>query len=467
MERARRDLARDDRGRRRLRDRPARHAQGGVPPRQRVPRLHDDRRPRPASSASSNRTGWPSRPTARRRLAGRPRCSTGPRSTASRGGQVGDTGTIRGEGFALPGRRHEEGQRLHAPRRPGRPRGPVTRQRHGRRPRSTPTAARRSAAPTRRRTSCTTPCTRTWASTPSRPAARSSPTGSGSTSPTPRPSAASGSARSRRRSTSGSSSGEPVTWSMMPIERGQGAGRDGPVRREVPRDRPRRADGRVLARALRRDPPRQHRPGRPVQDRRRGVGRGRHPPDHRPDGQGGARPRPPGGGDPRRGRRRAEGPAGAGRPSGSRPCSRRSRRSRSRPRQRRPRPAAKVSADDLLAAADDGRRGQRRDPRRRRDATPDELRQLDRRPAPQAPARLAVLLATVGRRQGPPRRRPDPRPDRRRACTPGNWLKEVAPVVGGGGGGRPDLAQAGGKDPDKIPAALERALEFLKAKLDG
>ncbi len=27
----------------------------------------------------------------------------------------------------------------------------------------------------------------------------------------------------------------------------------------------------------------------------------------------------------------------------------------------------------------------------------------------------------------------------------GNWLKEVAPIVGGGGGGRPDLAQAGGK----------------------
>ena len=38
----------------------------------------------------------------------------------------------------------------------------------------------------------------------------------------------------------------------------------------------------------------------------------------------------------------------------------------------------------------------------------------------------------------------------------GNWLKKVAPVVGGGGGGRPDLAQAGGKNPDQIPAALER-----------
>ena len=38
----------------------------------------------------------------------------------------------------------------------------------------------------------------------------------------------------------------------------------------------------------------------------------------------------------------------------------------------------------------------------------------------------------------------------------GNWLKEVAPVVGGGGGGRPDLAQAGGKVPDQVPAAWRR-----------
>jgi alanyl-tRNA synthetase len=49
----------------------------------------------------------------------------------------------------------------------------------------------------------------------------------------------------------------------------------------------------------------------------------------------------------------------------------------------------------------------------------------------------------------------------------GHWIKEVAPVVGGGGGGKSDLAQAGGKNPEKIPLALELAVEFLKAKLGG
>ncbi len=49
----------------------------------------------------------------------------------------------------------------------------------------------------------------------------------------------------------------------------------------------------------------------------------------------------------------------------------------------------------------------------------------------------------------------------------GNWLKEVAPIVGGGGGGRPDMAQAGGKDPEKLGEALEKAVEAVRAKLGG
>ena len=43
----------------------------------------------------------------------------------------------------------------------------------------------------------------------------------------------------------------------------------------------------------------------------------------------------------------------------------------------------------------------------------------------------------------------------------GDLIKHIAPLVGGGGGGRPDMAQAGGKNPVGIPAALTAAQEFL------
>jgi len=47
----------------------------------------------------------------------------------------------------------------------------------------------------------------------------------------------------------------------------------------------------------------------------------------------------------------------------------------------------------------------------------------------------------------------------------GDWIKEVAPVVGGGGGGRPDFAQAGGKDVSKIEEAKKVALNFAQKSL--
>ena len=47
----------------------------------------------------------------------------------------------------------------------------------------------------------------------------------------------------------------------------------------------------------------------------------------------------------------------------------------------------------------------------------------------------------------------------------GNWVRDVAPVVGGGGGGKPDLAQAGGKQPDKLPDALAKAKAVAQAML--
>jgi len=49
----------------------------------------------------------------------------------------------------------------------------------------------------------------------------------------------------------------------------------------------------------------------------------------------------------------------------------------------------------------------------------------------------------------------------------GDWIKSIAPIVGGGGGGRPDFAQAGGKDASKITTALEEAKVYLSDILEG
>ncbi|XPV68170.1 MAG: alanine--tRNA ligase [Halarcobacter sp.] len=47
----------------------------------------------------------------------------------------------------------------------------------------------------------------------------------------------------------------------------------------------------------------------------------------------------------------------------------------------------------------------------------------------------------------------------------GDWIKAIAPIVGGGGGGRSDFAQAGGKDISKIKEAKEAALNFAKENI--
>jgi alanyl-tRNA synthetase len=44
----------------------------------------------------------------------------------------------------------------------------------------------------------------------------------------------------------------------------------------------------------------------------------------------------------------------------------------------------------------------------------------------------------------------------------GKIVKEVAAFCGGGGGGRPDMAQAGGKDPSKVDAALSHVRDLVK-----
>ena len=47
----------------------------------------------------------------------------------------------------------------------------------------------------------------------------------------------------------------------------------------------------------------------------------------------------------------------------------------------------------------------------------------------------------------------------------GNLIKEIAGLVGGGGGGRPNMAQAGGKNPDGIDAAIAKVKEVLEKQV--
>ncbi len=49
----------------------------------------------------------------------------------------------------------------------------------------------------------------------------------------------------------------------------------------------------------------------------------------------------------------------------------------------------------------------------------------------------------------------------------GNLIKEVAKLTGGGGGGRPNMAQAGGKDPSKLAEALAQVVKFVEQQQAG
>ncbi|MHB0999309.1 MAG: alanine--tRNA ligase [Armatimonadota bacterium] len=49
----------------------------------------------------------------------------------------------------------------------------------------------------------------------------------------------------------------------------------------------------------------------------------------------------------------------------------------------------------------------------------------------------------------------------------GNMIREIAKVAGGGGGGRPDFAQAGGKDVEKIDEALAKVRELIRKQVGG
>jgi alanyl-tRNA synthetase len=47
----------------------------------------------------------------------------------------------------------------------------------------------------------------------------------------------------------------------------------------------------------------------------------------------------------------------------------------------------------------------------------------------------------------------------------GDLIKEMAAEVGGTGGGRPEMAQAGGKNPDRLDAALEKVFTLVEKVL--
>ena len=65
-----------------------------------------------------------------------------------------------------------------------------------------------------------------------------------------------------------------------------------------------------------------------------------------------------------------------------------------------------------------------------------------------ASAEDSNVSIVCGRHQGSDRRR----------CTPASWSGAVAQAVGGKGGGRPDMAEGGGKDPSALAGALDGRL---------
>jgi len=125
---------------------------------------------------------------------------------------------------------------------------------------------------------------------------------------------------------------------------------------------------------------------------------------------------------------------------------------------RRQEAAATVSVDQLIAAAKQAA-GARVIAYELPEASPEHMRHmidLVRRKA----APVAVLLATRNEQRvqlvaGLSRELVE------RGFSAADWVREVAKQLGGGGGGRPDMAQAGGRQPERLPEALAKAAEAM------
>ena len=123
--------------------------------------------------------------------------------------------------------------------------------------------------------------------------------------------------------------------------------------------------------------------------------------------------------------------------------------------------------------------GSRGDGRRRARDRGDRRRQRDRaggrgarRPTRCSTSPTASSSAARRRRSCSARARTAPSTSSRTSTTrsprrsrAGDVVSEIAPIVGGGGGGRPTMARAGGKDPEKLADALARARELIAAAL--
>ncbi len=44
----------------------------------------------------------------------------------------------------------------------------------------------------------------------------------------------------------------------------------------------------------------------------------------------------------------------------------------------------------------------------------------------------------------------------------GNVIKEIAPIVGGRGGGKPDMAEGGGNLPEKLSEAIDASIKIIE-----
>jgi alanyl-tRNA synthetase len=49
----------------------------------------------------------------------------------------------------------------------------------------------------------------------------------------------------------------------------------------------------------------------------------------------------------------------------------------------------------------------------------------------------------------------------------GELVRDLGPIIGGGGGGRPDLAEAGGKDPSRLDEALQAVSAVVERRMEA